>query len=448
MNGDIMKKMFLLVDMGNCKFMICKKDNQWNLPVLKKIRDTTKIEKEFFNKYQLHIYNPKVIKEDDDYALVKAYSKDVLSDKKYTCDVINNLHSMIIDTQQKNILFNISKKIFCETINDSFWLGIILTVESDLNDLGLKYILSDFLLFFSSIFCEETIKYNFGEIKNENSVNKSIIKKLRKSYLKECPLYESNMVKSIINSMGIDFDNYVFDIVVFLTSNGLLDINSRMWDKSNKDSKVYNSIIMSPRNWIKNYLPDLGNELEILRKPIVDELFKRFERVKVTRKSYSTYKLFNKSMTYNERVYILQRIGLLKTIMMISNIIEKGTYISIDGKLILSFDKFIMKVKATIIETIWNDKKCNNIPFLNNILENLPKEIPDNFYAINRKCRDNIHYGFYNILSEDENKILNDNQDVYLSYVVNEMEKRVSYKFSFGYKIALMLAKLQYWASN
>ena len=132
----------------------------------------------------------------------------------------------------------------------------------------------------------------------------------------------------------------------------------------------------------------------------------------------------------------------------IANIIEKGTYISIDGKLILSFDKFIMKVKATIIEIIWNDKKCNNIPFLNNILENLPKEIPDNFYAINRKCRDNIHYGFYNILSEDENKILNDNQDVYLSYVVNEMEKRVSYKFSFGYKIALMLAKLQYWASN
>lgn len=443
-----MKKMFLLVDMGNCRFMICKKSKEWNLPILKKVRDTTKIEKVFFEKYQLNIYNPKVIEEDGNYVLVKAYSRDNLSNGKYTCDVINNLYSIIIDSQQKNILFNISKKIFCETINDSFWLGIILTVESNLNDLALKYILSDFLLFFSSIFCEETIKYNFGEIKNENSINQSIIKNLRKSYLKECPLYESNKVKTIINSMGIDFDNYVFDIVVFLTNNGLLDINSRMWDKSNNDSRIYNSIIMSPRNWIKNHLPNLENELETVRKRVVDELLVRFKKLKVKRKSYSTYKLFNTSMIYNEKIYILQRIGLLKTIMMISNIIEKGTYISVNGELLLSFDKFMMKVKATIIEIIWNDKKCNNIPFLNNILENLPKEIPDNFYAINRKCRDNIHYGFYNILNEDENKILNDNQDLYLSYVVNEMEKKVSFKFSFGYKIALMLAKLQYWSSN
>ena len=181
--------MFLLVDMGNCRFMICKKSKEWNLPILKKVRDTTKIEKVFFEKYQLNIYNPKVIEEDGNYVLVKAYSRDNLSNGKYTCDVINNLYSIIIDSQQKNILFNISKKIFCETINDSFWLGIILTVESNLNDLALKYILSDFLLFFSSIFCEETIKYNFGEIKNENSINQSIIKNLRKSYLKECPLY-------------------------------------------------------------------------------------------------------------------------------------------------------------------------------------------------------------------------------------------------------------------
>ena len=43
---------------------------------------------------------------------------------------------------------------------------------------------------------------------------------------------------------------------------------------------------------------------------------------------------------------------------------------------------------------LWNDNKNNNLPFLNNILMNMPKEVNDSFYIINRKCRNNIHYGF------------------------------------------------------
>lgn len=117
-----------------------------------------------------------------------------------------------------------------ETLNDSFWLGIILSVEDKLVDIGLKLILSDFLLFFSSIFCVETINYKFGEIK-ENKSSEGEIRKLRKSYLKECPLYDSKEVKKIISSMGINFDNYFFDIFIYLLNNKIIDINSRTWEK-------------------------------------------------------------------------------------------------------------------------------------------------------------------------------------------------------------------------
>ena len=114
----------------------------------------------------------------------------------------------------------------------------------------------------------------------------------------------------------------------------------------------------------------------------------------------------------------------------------------------ISFDAFLIKVKAELIELLWNDNCQNNIPFLKKIIENNPGEITNSFFPINRKCRDNIHYGFYNELTSTELNILNKYQDVYLNYVIKEFEKELKIKFGVGYKIGLALAKLQYWASN
>ena len=69
---------------------------------------------------------------------------------------------------------------------------------------------------------------------------------------------------------------------------------------------------------------------------------------------------------------------------------------------------------------LWNDNKNNNLPFLNNILMNMPKEVNDSFYIINRKCRNNIHYGFYNEVSMEELINLKIMQEIYLNYVVKE----------------------------
>ena len=72
---------------------------------------------------------------------------------------------------------------------------------------------------------------------------------------------------------------------------------------------------------------------------------------------------------------------------------------------------------------LWNDNKNNNLPFLNNILMNMSKEVNDSFYIINRKCRNNIHYGFYNEVSMEELINLKIMQEIYLNYVVKEFKK-------------------------
>lgn len=55
---------------------------------------------------------------------------------------------------------------------------------------------------------------------------------------------------------------------------------------------------------------------------------------------------------------------------------------------------------------------------------------------------------FYNELSDEEYKELSENQDIYLNYVISEMDKKINFKFNLKYKIAYTLAKLQYWASK
>lgn len=448
-----MKDVIFLVDTNNCKFIIVKENNDWNLPTINQVKDMHDIKKKFYEKYKIDISEAfTIIKEAEEYVFIKCITSDKEYDKKtFKVGVINEIQPIISNELHKQLLFNILLKIGFEILNDSFWLGIILTTEDNLKSEMMKALLTDFLLFFSSSFCEEVVIYKFGDVKDPNYVSDKEIKELRKTYFKKCPLYNSKTIKAIIDEMGIDFDNYAFDNVLFFADNELLDVNSRTWNNRKKEKfDLYNELILSPRRWIKNFYPQLNPIFEEIRKPYVYEFTKRFSEKEIVYKSYSTNKLFTNELSKNEKIYILQRIGLLKTIMFFSNIFQDGNYITINEKenIKVDFNSFLLKVKASLIELLWNDKNNNNIPFLNEILNNYPDEINDEFFPINRKCRDNIHYGFYNELTDDEINILKKYQDIYLRYIINKFEKKLTINFGIGYRIGLMLAKIQFWSSH
>lgn len=450
-----MKKIIFLVDTKDSRFLIINNHNNWELPsisIKENFDDKNFLCERYQKKYGHSIRDVIVVEEKDKYVFVKCMiDTKLLDSRKYKNGVINEIMPLIKNEFHNQLLLNLSIKIGLEILNDSFWLGIILTTEDKIQDLTIKALLTDFLLFFSSSFCEELIIYKFGEVKDPNYVSNNQVKELRKRYLKKCPLYNSNNMKKIITEMGIDFDNYVFDNVLFFTNNELIDINCRTWLNRNKENyNLYNGIILSPRRWIKNFHPQLNDMFEEIRKPYVDEFVKKFNKKNITFKSYSSKKLFDNKLSKNEKIYIMQRIGLLKTTMYFSKIFGNGNFITIneEGKIKVSFDNFLIKVKAELIELLWNDKCQNSIPFLNKIIDNYPKEISEEFFPINRKCRNNLHYGFYNELTEKELNILNEYQDLYLNYVIVEFEKNLKVKFGASYKIRLALAKIQYWAAN
>ncbi len=450
-----MYKIVLLIDVKNSNFIVEKRNNNWFLPTLSNVENIDKIHERIMNKYNFDVKNIKLIIKEKNVLFVRCnLQSENFDKKKFKIEVLNEIASIINNKKQKELITNLLVRIGFEMLNDSFWLGIILTTEDNLKDMTLKVLLSDFLVFFSSIFCEELLTYKFGGIKNDLNITEKQIKKIRNSYLKSCPLFDSDKSKKIIDEMGIDLNSTIYDCVLFFVNKDLIDINFRTWQ--NREQEMYeilNGIVLSPRRWIKNCYPQFDSFFEEIRKSYVDYFIERFNKIEVEPKSYSTHKLFrNSKLSDNEKTYILQRIGLLKTTLLISKTFGHGNFIStkIESEFKLSFDNYLLKVKATIIEMIWNDYNQNKekLLFLKDVLNNYPKDISEDFFKINRKCRDNIHYGYYHDITQGEIAILDKYQEMYISYVIKEFDKEIEFKCDLSYIIGLSLAKLQYWASH
>lgn len=446
-----MKEIIYLIDKGNANFLIEKDEKKYNLPFIENENNVENASLKLFEKYGIEIIEDsmEILKTNNNYILIKATLKDMIVKNNFEFKILKDACDIIDNEIQKNIIIEIYNKIIFEIINDSFWLGIILTVEDSIKDLEMKNILTSFLLNYSSIFCQEIIKYKLGQI-IDNRLSKTELNKMRNSYLKDVPLYDSNTQLKTIEEMGIDLNKCaVFDVVLKLVCNELIDVNIRNWkmNTSNK-SEIYNGIILSARRWIKNQFPEnISDSFEILRTEYVEEFIDRIKEITVISKPYSANKLFiDKSLTDNDKIYILQRIGLIKTIDLISSIFKetKNKVKKNEDGFFINSDIFFIKVKATIIEIIWNDSMNDKLEFLNNILNNLPSEIDSNFFHINRKCRDNIHYGFYNEITNDDYLMLEKNQDIYISYIIGEFDKKIMYVFDKKYERNIKIANFIY----
>ncbi|HCJ31905.1 MAG TPA: hypothetical protein DHV70_03350 [Firmicutes bacterium] len=338
-------------------------------------------------------------------------------------------------------------KIFNEIMNDAFWLSYILEIKRSITDYNQKEILSSFLIFYSSIFVEETIKANYGGLSGKRDITLDDIEKFRNYNLKYYPFTNSETVIKVMLEMGINFEPNIFDIILSLDNRNLLDINFRNWDLNNKEKfELYDGLVSTPSRWMEILMPDIYNAILEQIKKISKEIVDKISISKINKKSYSSYNLFKNNIGNSEKLYILQRYGLIKTTMFIDNLIRDNISFNI-GELHFDFKTFITKTKAIIIEMIWNDKKVSKSnSVIDSIFEKNKKDIRNDFYSINRKCRNNLHYSDYHYLSKKEVTILNEYQNIYLNNVIETFNYYISLKFGIFYNIGLYLAKLEYWS--
>ena len=340
-------------------------------------------------------------------------------------------------------------KIVNEIINDAFWLSYILELKRKLTDYNTKEVLTHFLLFYGSIFCGETLSAKFGGMAKSATTIEQEIEEFRNNNLKHCYTMTSNTAKRVIEQMGIDLDNYVFDIVLTLNDSTLLDTNFRSWNynKAEKE-KLLECVVSTPNAWVEELMPDIYETALDLLKEHTENLVNKLSCNQITQKSYSSQKLYiNSILTSNDKIYILQRYGHVKLLSFFDALFEKGISIKYKG-LVIDSKTFLTKCKAILIEMLYNDSKSNNIAVLDEIFLLNKNTIPPEFYPKNRSIRDNLHYGDYHYLSDEEWKLVQEYQDVYLKNVLDVFDKNISYNFGFAYKIGLWLAKVYKWSNE
>ncbi len=333
--------------------------------------------------------------------------------------------------------------IVFEIINDMFWLSYILELKRLVEDYNKKEILSLFLLFFSSIFCGETLKSGYGSMENNKNVTKKEIIDFRNNNLKNCFKITSDTTKSVVGEMGIDLEKYIFDIVLYMSGSTLVDVNVRNWNYDKEDKyKLLECVIATPNAWIDKLMPnEYGTMIQLMQEPMKMHI-DRINNFTIEKKQYSSYKLFSKSIISNDdKLYILQRYGIIQIVLFIDSIFKED--ISLHFRQVnIESKKFITKCKAILICMFYEDKiKNKSIKVLDEIFELNKKSIPNEFYKWNRTIRNNIHYNECSILKKEKIVLVQKYQDVYLKNILNVFNDKISLSFGTGYKFGLWAAK-------
>lgn len=343
-------------------------------------------------------------------------------------------------------------KIINEIVNDAFWLSFILEIKRNLTDYNQKELLSHFLIIISAIFCDETLIAKYGKISDKSTITKKEIVDFRNFILKDCFTSSSKTAKAIIDEMGINLDNYIFDIVLTLDNSKLIDINFRSWSYIKpKQKRLLEGIVSTPNAWMELLMPDIYPLLIETLSNITKKYVSTISELKIDSKSYSSNKLFcNSNLGIDDKLYILQRYGLIKTIHYIDSLFYENISIPFDcNSLNLDFKAFLTKCKATILEIFWNDKKQNNdITVLDEVFFINDCTIPNRFFKLNRCVRNNLHYEDYHYITQEDIDFVIKYQKIYIENIINVFNKHISIKLDTSYKIGLALAKVQKWASE
>ena len=324
--------------------------------------------------------------------------------------------------------------------NDVFWLAYLNELKKQEKQIYNKIPLNTFLIFFCSIFCDEVLVANKGTLSGKRTISKSELKVLRNFNVKNIPNENSEEIVNTFNEMGINFSNSDFNLVLYFNEKELIGCNFPNWRYN--DPIKYNladGAVCTPLKWIE------GTAFEEILKTLL-KIKNNITRKKfnIVTKPYSFKKLFSKSnISNNEKLFILHNYDIIKSLKIVNEYYSPYMNL-VDKEYNFSFYHFLMKSKAMIIEKIGADYRKKKYTFLDGLFEYIHSQVDENFFKINRKCRNNFHYSEYKKLTNDENEIMNKYQDFYLDNILKAFEANFSIILDWKYEISLAFAKFMY----
>ena len=342
-----------------------------------------------------------------------------------------------------------------EIIQDFSFLYFLISINSKIKNDNIYRLLDYFCCFIFPVFCDELIKKGYlDDINLSEQSKKDInnIKKARTLILKAVPKSNSNYIKTINRLAGINHDEYVLDICIIKYAKQLIAINySEFLFSSFNDCQkaTLRDMLFLPKAILESFYKAIGQSFNELDKKIQIEAEKTARQLDKQHNmkiySYSSNLLFKNSRISNEdKPYLLFRYSIVSISLLLELLVPVRFSMHCDGLFQIDSDKTILKIKAIIIEMLFNDKK-NGTAFTDKLLEYAAKSVVDsNFFIVNRKLRDNIHYSLTQDISEEEYAVILRNQNNYLKAVQEKMLDEFSIK---NYRRINILAKVLIWAN-
>lgn len=323
-----------------------------------------------------------------------------------------------------------------EILQDSFYFSLILHIKCYINDTEIKRYFVMFLKGLASIFAYELAlflkEYKLLEINDyfRPGMKKKVFEE--RQWIHQC-VVNSNKMSLKLNEMGINFDELVYDMNVVLNNEELFDMNFEEYNE-NDNLEFWNgvfSILQDVSNCIINTITSMTIEEQF---KLFDDNAKDFydniqKSTLLKRYSYSAYKLFSLSpnLTNIDKIFILYRYRLITSIKYIEEIFKKYNYdMNFEKLFFIKFENYIRKIKALFIDIIGNDLMKMETSYSADLLKSINDNINEkNFFVLNRKLRNNVHYVQTTILSNDELKIVNKNQDIYINLLIDSFSRHI-----------------------
>lgn len=325
-----------------------------------------------------------------------------------------------------------------EILRDCMSFEFILEIKRRMKDTEAKGYVSAFLKTMAPLLVYELANSLeiLGIKSKKEFFNPGMAKKVRDERQKICHkvIMKSSLSSEIQEKMGLNFNEKVYDmnIIVSTYGNELLDMNYEMYiDMENiaEEFDFWDSLFGIPRVIADTIFSALKFDFSMssfftVIDDIINDILKIIELdMKCQRYSYSVHKLFSKSpqLSMKDKVFILYRYHLIASVEHLEKIIPNLT-MDQDGKCIMDLKMFLKKYKAIIICLIGDELKSLESELGVAIKNDIEMKIPEkSFWRINRKLRNNIHYSEVIIMSDDEMKIVDRCQNVYINIIKEHM---------------------------
>ena len=333
-------------------------------------------------------------------------------------------------------------KSLYEILQDNFILVFLGRILYKFKNIESKLAVEEFITLFSPVVIYET--YTFlkkNDLIKENQFFKSDeLKKKIANYRMNCikkKTINSDYIKEIIETMGISFNEDIYDINVIEKDNVIKRFNFAGYIRR-KDNDFLENCFATNEEIAKvsfKEVFDISNAdfEKILNQMVelkIEEIENIDENLSGKRFSYKSSKLFSKSqITDADKIFILYRYNMISTLSEITKFLKIcNIKININDTNIININNYISKINALEIEILGMDIRNLKSVFVSELQKKLDNEIlkiDNKFYQKNRQLRNNVHYS--KIEEIDDLNIINELQNKYLILTMENFYKQLYY---------------------